>query len=172
MCVHISSPKGKLRVLYEVFPMAFLAEHAGGSASTGKGRCLEIQPKGCACRLRCSGTVTSQRTNGRDRSRPDVRYCGVVSLAASTSARRASWAARRTWPTSRRSTSSTGPPHEHLHFIFSRSLVFALHAGVWVTKRSGPLPRCRQRGPLPRTYIAGGSNAEQPKTQCAVHTAW
>jgi fructose-1,6-bisphosphatase I len=39
-----SSPKGKLRVLYEVFPMAFLAERAGGKASTGKGRCLDIHP--------------------------------------------------------------------------------------------------------------------------------
>jgi len=43
-----SSPKGKLRVLYEVFPMAYLAEKAGGAASTGKGRCLEIQPQGYA----------------------------------------------------------------------------------------------------------------------------
>lgn len=39
-----SSPKGKLRVLYEVFPMAFLAEHAGGAASTGYKRCLETVP--------------------------------------------------------------------------------------------------------------------------------
>ena len=47
-----SSPKGKLRVLYEVFPMAYLAEHAGGRASTGKGRCLEIHPERCAGRER------------------------------------------------------------------------------------------------------------------------
>ena len=39
-----SSPKGKLRVLYEVFPMSFLAERAGGKSSTGKSRCLEIVP--------------------------------------------------------------------------------------------------------------------------------
>eukprot|EP00271_Cylindrocystis_brebissonii_P011463 TRINITY_DN291_c0_g1_i1.p1 TRINITY_DN291_c0_g1~~TRINITY_DN291_c0_g1_i1.p1 ORF type:complete len:316 (-),score=55.93 TRINITY_DN291_c0_g1_i1:1219-2166(-) len=32
------SPNGKLRVLYEVFPMALLVEQAGGQAFTGKGR--------------------------------------------------------------------------------------------------------------------------------------
>ncbi|KAG0628199.1 hypothetical protein M758_1G008600 [Ceratodon purpureus] len=32
------SPKGKLRVLYEVFPMSFLMEQAGGQAFTGKER--------------------------------------------------------------------------------------------------------------------------------------
>ncbi|GLT42721.1 hypothetical protein SLA2020_167070 [Shorea laevis] len=30
------SPNGKLRVLYEVFPMSFLMEQAGGQAFTGK----------------------------------------------------------------------------------------------------------------------------------------
>jgi fructose-1,6-bisphosphatase I len=38
-------PQGKLRVLYEAFPLAFLAEQAGGSASTGRGRILDIKPK-------------------------------------------------------------------------------------------------------------------------------
>uniref|UniRef100_M1C8B0 Fructose-1,6-bisphosphatase, cytosolic n=1 Tax=Solanum tuberosum TaxID=4113 RepID=M1C8B0_SOLTU len=32
------SPNGKLRVLYEVFPMSFLMEQAGGQAFTGKQR--------------------------------------------------------------------------------------------------------------------------------------
>jgi len=36
--------KGKLRLLYECNPMAFLAEQAGGKASDGYGRILEIQP--------------------------------------------------------------------------------------------------------------------------------
>lgn len=40
-----SSPKGKLRLLYEVFPMAFLAENAGGKATTGTMRCLEVVPE-------------------------------------------------------------------------------------------------------------------------------
>jgi fructose-1,6-bisphosphatase I len=36
---------GKLRLLYECAPLAWLAEHAGGSATTGQKRILEIQPK-------------------------------------------------------------------------------------------------------------------------------
>lgn len=40
-----SNPKGKLRLLYECNPIAFLAEQAGGKASTGHQRILEIQPK-------------------------------------------------------------------------------------------------------------------------------
>ncbi|MBC2838520.1 class 1 fructose-bisphosphatase [Robiginitalea sp. SC105] len=35
---------GKLRLLYECNPIAFLAEQAGGKASDGYGRILEIQP--------------------------------------------------------------------------------------------------------------------------------
>jgi len=40
-----SSPNGKLRLLYECNPIAFLAEQAGGAATDGRGnRILEIQP--------------------------------------------------------------------------------------------------------------------------------
>jgi fructose-1,6-bisphosphatase I len=39
-------PGGKLRLLYEANPLAFLAEQAGGMASNGTGRILEIQPAG------------------------------------------------------------------------------------------------------------------------------
>ncbi|KAM5562318.1 fructose-1,6-bisphosphatase, cytosolic [Rosa sericea] len=39
------SPNGKLRVLYEVFPMSFLLEQAGGQAFTGKERALDLVPK-------------------------------------------------------------------------------------------------------------------------------
>ncbi|WP_185866127.1 class 1 fructose-bisphosphatase [Blattabacterium cuenoti] len=39
-----SSPEGKLRLLYECNPMAFLAEQAGGKASDGKRRILDIEP--------------------------------------------------------------------------------------------------------------------------------
>ena len=35
---------GKLRLLYEAFPMAMLMEQAGGLASTGKGRILDVMP--------------------------------------------------------------------------------------------------------------------------------
>ncbi len=38
------SPNGKLRLLYECNPMAFIVEQAGGIASTGKERIMEIQP--------------------------------------------------------------------------------------------------------------------------------
>lgn len=38
------SPKGKLRLLYECNPMAFIAEQAGGKASDGKTRILELEP--------------------------------------------------------------------------------------------------------------------------------
>ncbi|MCG8707602.1 class 1 fructose-bisphosphatase [Brenneria sp. 4F2] len=40
-----SYPKGKLRLLYECNPMAFLAEQAGGKASNGKNRILDITPE-------------------------------------------------------------------------------------------------------------------------------
>ncbi|MBT8222182.1 MAG: fructose-bisphosphatase class I, partial [Eudoraea sp.] len=36
--------KGKLRLLYECNPMAFLAEQANGKASDGYNRIMEIQP--------------------------------------------------------------------------------------------------------------------------------
>jgi fructose-1,6-bisphosphatase I len=39
-----SHPGGKLRLLYEANPMAFIAEQAGGIATNGTGRIVEIQP--------------------------------------------------------------------------------------------------------------------------------
>jgi fructose-1,6-bisphosphatase I len=39
------SPEGKLRLLYEANPLAFVAEQAGGVATDGKQRILDIQPK-------------------------------------------------------------------------------------------------------------------------------
>lgn len=40
-----SSPNGKLRLVYECNPMAFLIEQAGGKATDGYRRILEIEPK-------------------------------------------------------------------------------------------------------------------------------
>jgi fructose-1,6-bisphosphatase I len=40
------SPGGKLRLLYEANPMAYLFEQAGGAATNGVDRILEIVPKG------------------------------------------------------------------------------------------------------------------------------
>jgi fructose-1,6-bisphosphatase I len=39
-------PRGKLRLLYELNPMAFLVEQAGGAASNGRQRILDIIPEG------------------------------------------------------------------------------------------------------------------------------
>lgn len=38
------SPAGKLRLMYEANPLAFIVEQAGGKASTGSERILEVQP--------------------------------------------------------------------------------------------------------------------------------
>jgi len=38
-------PSGKLRLLYECNPLAFLIEQAGGTATDGNNRILELQPK-------------------------------------------------------------------------------------------------------------------------------
>jgi fructose-1,6-bisphosphatase I len=38
------NPKGKLRLFYEASPLAFIAENAGGRATDGRRRVLDIQP--------------------------------------------------------------------------------------------------------------------------------
>ena len=38
-------PKGKLRLLYELNPMSFIIEQAGGASSTGTGRLMEVVPE-------------------------------------------------------------------------------------------------------------------------------
>jgi fructose-1,6-bisphosphatase I len=42
----LDQPGGKLRLLYEANPLAFIAEEAGGMASSGSGRILDIKPEG------------------------------------------------------------------------------------------------------------------------------
>ena len=39
-----TNPKGKLRLLYEAFPLAFLVEQAGGAATDGRKRILDLCP--------------------------------------------------------------------------------------------------------------------------------
>ncbi|MEN8183496.1 MAG: class 1 fructose-bisphosphatase [Myxococcota bacterium] len=39
------NPEGKLRLLYEANPMAFVIERAGGLAAAGTGRILEVEPR-------------------------------------------------------------------------------------------------------------------------------
>jgi fructose-1,6-bisphosphatase I len=36
--------EGRLRLMYEANPMAFIVEQAGGAASTGRQRILEVHP--------------------------------------------------------------------------------------------------------------------------------
>jgi len=41
----IEKPKGKLRLLYECNPFAFIMEVAGGRATNGKDRILDVMPE-------------------------------------------------------------------------------------------------------------------------------
>ena len=45
------SKAGKLRLMYEANPMSLLVEQAGGAASTGRQRMLEVQPTGLHMRV-------------------------------------------------------------------------------------------------------------------------
>jgi fructose-1,6-bisphosphatase I len=53
------SPKGKLRLLYECNPLALIAEQAGGMASNGTERILDIQPT--ALHQRCGYYTGSKK---------------------------------------------------------------------------------------------------------------
>jgi fructose-1,6-bisphosphatase I len=44
-------PRGKLRVLYECHPLAFVAEQAGGRASTGREAVLDVVPEALHARI-------------------------------------------------------------------------------------------------------------------------
>ena len=39
------SPPGRISLMYEANPIAFLIEQAGGEATTGRGRILEVRPR-------------------------------------------------------------------------------------------------------------------------------
>ncbi len=41
----LDKPEGKLRLLYEANPLAWVVEQAGGKASTGTMRILDMEPK-------------------------------------------------------------------------------------------------------------------------------
>ena len=41
----INAPEGRLRLLYECNPLAFISEQAGGLSSTGTARIMEIKPE-------------------------------------------------------------------------------------------------------------------------------
>lgn len=46
-------PSGKLRLLYEAAPMSFLMEQAGGMATTGRDRIMDLQPENVHARVPC-----------------------------------------------------------------------------------------------------------------------
>ena len=48
-----SSPTGKLRLVYELNPMAFIVEQAGGRATNGRQRILDLQPESLHQRAPC-----------------------------------------------------------------------------------------------------------------------
>ncbi|MGI4869820.1 MAG: class 1 fructose-bisphosphatase [Janthinobacterium lividum] len=52
------SPNGKLRLMYECNPLAFIVEQAGGRSSNGLRRTLEIEPK--TCHERCPVFIGSK----------------------------------------------------------------------------------------------------------------
>jgi len=43
-CTDAAKPKPKLRLLYEIAPMSMIVEQAGGTATTGRERILDVQP--------------------------------------------------------------------------------------------------------------------------------
>ncbi|MGI8509755.1 MAG: class 1 fructose-bisphosphatase [Gemmatimonadaceae bacterium] len=69
------SPRGKLRLLYEANPLAFLVEQAGGAASNGTHRILDVEP-----------TELHQRTPLFMGSRDDVIMAQTLLSAAATAA--------------------------------------------------------------------------------------
>jgi len=46
-----TQPDGKLRLMYECNPLAFIAEQAGGMAIDGKNRIMDVMPKSVHCRV-------------------------------------------------------------------------------------------------------------------------
>ena len=65
--------QGKLRILYECFPMAMLVEQAGGVATSGTQRILDIVPDtihgrwACVCACGCGWGAGVRRRQGRQR---------------------------------------------------------------------------------------------------------
>ena len=56
--LYLSIPNGKLRLNCELNPLAFIAEQAGGMATDGKNRILEIEPR--ELHQRCPAVIGSK----------------------------------------------------------------------------------------------------------------
>jgi len=63
----VTRPEGKLRLCYEATPLAFIIEHAGGAATDGQKRILDIVP-----------TELHQRTPLVIGSKKDVEFVGEI----------------------------------------------------------------------------------------------
>lgn len=49
----VGAPNGKLRLVYELNPMAYIIEQAGGRATDGKNRIMDLKPEGLHQRVPC-----------------------------------------------------------------------------------------------------------------------
>ncbi len=73
----LKNPKGKLRLLYECNPMAFIAEQANGMATDGYQRILDIKPTELHQRVPffCGSTSMVEKSNSFMQQYPeDARY--------------------------------------------------------------------------------------------------
>ena len=72
------NPEGKLRLMYEANPLAFIAEQAGGMATNGHERIMDLQPRGIHDR---TPLVIGSRGNVEDAQRfidaPECRASGT-----------------------------------------------------------------------------------------------
>jgi fructose-1,6-bisphosphatase I len=73
---------GKLRLMYEANPMSFLVEQAGGAATTGRMRMLEVQPTGLHMRVPVFlGSKQEVETATRYHREHDAAQAGATAVA-------------------------------------------------------------------------------------------
>jgi hypothetical protein len=83
------SKPGRLRLLYEASPVSFLIEQAGGMASTGRSRLMEVQPE--SLHQSSSVRVRLGRRGGAHRGvspRAAARYLRVAAVRPARLVRR------------------------------------------------------------------------------------
>ena len=77
----LKNPNGKLRLLYECNPIAFLSEQAGGAATNGKGRILEISTEELLT-TKCDVLVPGALENQIDAKIANKLQCKIIAEAA------------------------------------------------------------------------------------------
>ncbi|CAN5321326.1 class 1 fructose-bisphosphatase [soil metagenome] len=76
------SKPGRLRLMYEANPMAFIVEQAGGAASTGRGPLMDLQPTGLHQRVPVVlGSREEVEEIERYHSRADLAAAGAAVVA-------------------------------------------------------------------------------------------